>query len=278
MQQLHYIMGLPRTCSTVLSRILCENPRVFVTNTCPTPYLIHHSNNAIRDGAEFRAMDMNLMNKCYNNFLYKGLKAWFETLTDKPIVISKSRMWMSYLPYAFNFDKKSKYIIIVRDLRDIFCSYEGVVWKHTHLPQEHHTKALEKRFDAMTDYNSGSKLGPWLMRLPRIIELIFKNQDKFFVMKQEQFTNNPNEVIRDLYKFIDEENFTHDLNNIPDAPYLENDNAYQQPITHDVRKKLEKLQPRWPDKLTEHESEYVLNKFEWYYKVFYPEVLKSNVN
>ena len=66
-------------------------------------------------------------------------------------------------------------------------------------------------------------------------------------MKQEQFTNNPNEVIRDLYKFIDEENFTHDLNNIPDAPYLENDNAYQQPITHDVRKKLEKLQPRWPD-------------------------------
>ena len=37
--------------------------------------------------------------------------------------------------------------------------------------------SFEKRFDEMTDYNSGAKLGPWLMRLPRIIELIFKNQD-----------------------------------------------------------------------------------------------------
>ena len=72
--------------------------------------------------------------------------------------------------------------------------------------------------------------------------------------------------------------YNHDLNNIPDAPYLENDNVYQQPITHDVRRKLENLKPRWPDKLTEHESKYILDKFEWYYKIFYPEVLKSNVN
>ena len=274
MERLHYIMGLPRTCSTVLSRILSENPRVFVTNTCPTPYFVHNCNQAIQEGLEFSTMDMKLLNKCYTQFLYQGLKGWFEALTDKPIVISKTRMWMSYLPHTFSFDSKSKYILIVRDLRDIFLSYETIVWKHIHLPQEHHSKVFEKRVEAMTDYNSVSKLGPWLMRLPRVVELVHKHPDKFLVIRQEEFTFQPKQVLKDVYEFIEEKNFVHDLDNIPDAPYLENDTVYQQPISHYVRRKLENIKPRWPDNMTPEESKYMLSKFEWYYKIFYPEELE----
>ena len=134
MEKLHYMLGFPRTCSTVLARILNQNPRIFVSNTSPTPYFIDTLHRKTGDWREMIAMEESLGDKAYINFLYSGLKGWYETLTDKPVVISKSKMWAAMFPHTFQFDANSKYLFLVRDLRDIFASMENNWRKNRHLP------------------------------------------------------------------------------------------------------------------------------------------------
>ena len=42
-----------------------------------------------------------------------------------------------------------------------------------------------------------------------------------------------------------------------------------------INKKLENIKPRWPLKLTKEESDYILETFDWYYNLFYPEELEQ---
>lgn len=274
MEKLHYMLGLPRTCSTVLARILNQNPRIFVSNTSPTPYFIDTLHRKAVDWREMIAMEESLGDKAYINFLYSGVKGWYETLTDKPIVISKSKMWAAMFPHTFQFDANSKYLFLVRDLRDIFCSYETQVWRRPTL-FENHQETFENRVHMMTDVTKSDKLGPWLGRLPHVMETARKNLDKFMFITQEDFVQYPEEHLETIYNFLEEKNFEHDLDNIPDAPYYEHDAVYQQPISHKVRKKLENIKPRYPDVLTKEQSEYFLTKFKWYYELFYPEEVKQ---
>ena len=274
MEKIHYFLGLPRTCSTVITRLLNQNPRVFASNTCGTPYFFHFCGEAIHAGLEFHAMDMNLLNKCYKNFLYQGMKGWYETLTDKPIIMSKSRVWMDYLPQLFAIDNDSKFIFTVRDLRDILCSYEALTWKHVHLKGDIHKMNFENRIKNMTDPNSPTKLGPWLERLPSFLEAANRYPDKIKFIRQEEFTHQPEVVLEDIYEFIGEKNYKHDLDNIPDAPYTEHDNSYRQPITHEVGKKFKNIKSKWVDYYTKPESDWILENFNWYFRLFYPEELE----
>tara|TARA_R100000742_G_C4255498_1_gene73441 strand:+ start:200 stop:982 length:783 start_codon:yes stop_codon:yes gene_type:complete len=258
-------------------RLLGQNPKIFTSNTCPLPYFIDACHTKLGSQREILAMDMELSNKAYLNFLYGGIKSWFETLTDKPIVISKSKMWATFFPHTFAFDNTSRYIVLVRDLRDIFCSYEVQTWRRPML-KETYQQVFEERVKKMVDPAAPDKLGPWLLRISHIMETARKNLRNFMFIRQEDFTAHPKEHLEDIYKFIEEKNFEHDLNNLPDAAYYEHDAIYQQPISHKVRKKLEDIKPRWPSLLTKEESAYFLDKFEWYYKLFYPEFLQKNVN
>ena len=275
MERVHYILGLPRTCSTVLARVLSQNPRIFATNTCGTPSFIKACDEVVTGGREFAAMNMEQLNNCYKNFLYNGMKGWYETLTDKPIILSKSKLWINHLTHAFSFDEKSKYIVTVRDLRDIICSYETMTWKYPYLSSTHNIEPFQARVQTITDPNKDVKLGPWLIRLPSLMEMVSKEPNKFMFIRQEDFTKHPVPILKDIYTFLEEDYFTHNLNDIPDAPYLENDTVYMQPISHKVRKKLENIKPRWPLKLTKEESDYILETFDWYYNLFYPEELEQ---
>lgn len=268
------MLGFPRTCSTVLARILNQNPRIFVSNTSPTPYFIDTLHRKATEWREMLAMEESLGDKAYINFLYSGVKGWYETLTDKPVVISKSKMWAAMFPHTFQFDANSKYLFLVRDLRDIFCSYETQVWRRPTL-FENHQETFENRVHMMTDVTKPDKLGPWLGRLPHVMETARKNPDKFMFIKQEDFVQHPKEHLDEIYDFLLEKNYEHDLDNIPDAPYYEHDSIYQQPISHKVRKKLENIKPRYPDVLTKEQSEYFITKFKWYYELFYPEEVKQ---
>ena len=92
MQQLHYCLGLPRTCSSVIMNILNENPRIFTTGTCCMPYLVDACQERSGTVSEFIALDKDVLHNSYINFLRQGMRGWFEAMTDKPIVFSKSRI------------------------------------------------------------------------------------------------------------------------------------------------------------------------------------------
>ncbi len=277
MQQLHYCLGLPRTGSTLMMNILNENPRIFASGSCPMPYFVEVCQQRSSEAAEFIALDKDVLSKSYLNFLRQGMRGWFEAMTDKPIVFSKSRSWSEFLPHTLAIDPNSKYLVILRDLRDIICSFESLAWKYPsvvyserqnpfyHLP-------FEKRMEFYcTDVTT--LLGRALHTLPHVMEVAQKNPDSFFICKHEHFNEKPRESFQKIYQWLGEEYFEHDFDNIPKSGYYEHDTVYNSLVSHKTRTKLEKLEPRWPKMMTKEQSRMVIDNTRWYYETFYPEFL-----
>jgi hypothetical protein len=257
--------------------ILNENPRIFTTGTCPLPYLIDASRGMASQVSEFIAMDKDVLNKAYLNFLRQGFKGWFESMTDKPIVFSKSRVWSEYLYHTTKIDENSKYLICLRDLRDIICSFETLLENYPmiligdkEVPFQHNT--FEKRMELYCT-DGMANLGRPLNILPHVMELAQKNPNNFFILRFEDFNENPRGALSAIYRWLGEENFEHDLDNIPTPDYYEHDTVYRSMVSHKTGTKLRKIEPRWPKVMTPEQSQLVLHNNQWYYKTFYPELL-----
>jgi len=277
MQQLHYCLGLPRTASTLIMNILNENPRIFTTGTCCMPYFFDVCKSRSGEVAEFVALDKDVLNKSYLNFLRQGMRGWFEAMTDKPIVFSKARTWLEWFPTTFAIDPNSKYLVILRDLRDIICSFESLLWKYpqvTYGDRENpfYQEPFEKRMEIYCT-DGTSLLGRPLHKLPHLVEVAQKNPNNFFICKHEHFNEKPRETLQMIYQWLGEPNFEHDLDNIPEPDYKENDTVYRSLVSHKTRTKLEKLESRWPKMMTKEQSDAVIANNQWYYETFYPEVL-----
>ena len=275
MQQLHYCLGLPRTCSSVIMNILNENPRIFTTGTCCMPYFFDACQKRSNEVSEFIALDKDVLNKSYINFLRQGMRGWFEVMTDKPIVFSKSRIWSEWFPTTFAIDPNSKYLVILRDLRDIICSFDSLLWKYPHVSvgegdnQLYH-KSMEERMETYCT-DPFSNLGRPLQFLPHMMEVAQKNQNNFFICKHEHFNEQPRETLQMIYQWLGEPNFEHDFDNIPKPDYYEHDTVYRSLVSHKTQTKLKKLEPRWPKIMTEEQSKAVIDNNRWYYETFYPE-------
>lgn len=277
MQQLHYCLGLPRTCSSVLMNILNENPRIFTTGTCPLPYLVDASRSMSSQVSEFIALDKDVLNNAYLGFLREGFRGWFESMTDKPIVISKSRVWSEYLNHTVAINPNSKYLICLRDLRDIICSFESLLEKYpmtmigdNEMPFQHNT--FEKRMELYCT-DGMANLGRPLNMLPHIMEVANKHPNNFFILRFEDFNSNPRGALSTIYQWLGEQPFEHDLDNIPTPDYYEHDTVYRAMVSHKTGNKLKKIEPRWPKMMTPEQSQLVLQNNQWYYQTFYPELL-----
>ena len=273
MQQLHYCLGLPRTCSSVIMNIVKENPRIFTTGTCCMPYFVDACQERSSEVSEFIALDKDVLHNSYINFLRQGIRGWFEAMTDKPIVFSKSRIWSEYLPHTFALDPNSKYLVILRDLRDIICSFDSLIWKYPQVGYGgFHQEPFEHRMK-MYCTDTQSLLGRPLQLLPHLMEVAHKNPNSFFVCKHEHFNEQPRKTLQMIYQWLGEENFEHNLDNIPEPDYKENDTTYRSLVYHKTGTKLKKLEPRWPKIMTEEQSKAVIDNNRWYYETFYPEAL-----
>jgi sulfotransferase len=278
MQQLHYCLGLPRTASSLIMNILNENPRIFTTGTCPMPYFIDACQKRSTEVSEFIALDKDVLHKSYINFLRQGMKGWFEAMTDKPIVFSKSRIWSEQFPHTFAIDPNSKYLVILRDLRDIICSFESLVWKYPQVKYSggdgtpFHQLPFEERMEIYCR-DTLSLLGRPLQKLPHLLELVKKYPDNFFILRQEDFNEKPREAFQVIYQFLGEQYFEHDFDNIPKSDYYEHDTVYRALVNHKTGTKLKKLEPRWPKVMTEKQSKMVIDNNRWYYETFYPELV-----
>ena len=269
MQQLHYCLGLPRTGSSVIMNILNENPRIFTTGTCGMTYFVKACQDQTQHMSEFIALYKDVLCKSYLNFLRQGMRGWFEEMTDKPIVISKSRTWAEWLPHTFAIDPNSKYLVILRDLRDIICSFDSLVWKYPEIKFSFedipvHFQSFEKRIEMYCTDNQ-SLLGRPLQFLPHVMEVAHKNPNSFLILRYEDFNENPSEALQDIYKFLGEQNFEHDFDNIPKPDYYEHDTVYRSLVTHKTGTKLKKVEPRWPKVMTKEQSEGVIYNNRWYY-------------
>jgi len=278
MKTIHYAMGLPRSGSTLLMNILQQNPAVFTSSTCPTTYLLDGAKQASSACSEFIAMDQDQLMKSLVGHFKHGMNGWFSALTDKPICISKSRAWDKHVNFIFNAQEDPKFIVTIRDLRDIICSFEKLsykypVWNIGTLEQPFHMLPIEKRIELWCT-DTSSNLGLPLKNLPHIFEWMLKRPQNFFLFRFEDFNENPHYSLQQIYKWLGLPNFEHDLLNIPQAAQYEHDTVYRALVSHKTDSKIKKLEPSWPSMMAEEHSKAIITNNEWFYKTFYPEVYR----
>ena len=116
----HFISGLPRSGSTVLSALLNQNPEIYVTPTsCMLDQLIENQNI----WHNLQTVKANPIPVQLDNITRELINAMWKHRSES-IILDKNRGWGKNMPAAeVLFGKKMKMVCVVRDLPSIMASW-----------------------------------------------------------------------------------------------------------------------------------------------------------
>ncbi|MGI4839510.1 MAG: sulfotransferase family protein [Janthinobacterium lividum] len=236
MQQFHFISGLPRSGSTLLSAILLQNPRFHAGMTSPVGSLFNGVLDQCSAGSEFAAViDTDLRRR-----LLRGLfDSFYADKADKPIVFDTNRLWSSRLPAINDLYPRAKVIACVRNVAWVMDSLERLYRAN---PYEN-TKLFVDAGERSTVYSRCEALA----QRNRLVgfawaalkEAYYGEQaDTLLIIDYDLLTQAPERVLRLVYEFIEEPWFEHDFNHLEyDAPAF--DQGLGVADLHKVKPKVE---------------------------------------
>ncbi len=242
----YFVSGLPRSGSTLLENILAQNPKFHATATSGIMDVMFATRNNWSQMIEFKAApnDGALIR------VMRGILESYYADIDKDVIFDKSRGWLSQIEMAEAvLGHKIKILAPVRDIRDIVASFEKL-WRenapYRQLSQERGNyfgfQTLKGRVDTFLD--GGQALGLAYNRLTDAIKRGFS--DRILLVDFDDLTNSPEETMKTVYNFLGEDYYKHDFNNVEQVTF-ENDEVHGIKDLHKIRKKVEPLEPRWPE-------------------------------
>jgi len=276
MKTIHLCSGLPRSGSTALMNILQQHPAVFTTGTCALPGILKdHILIKSRFREQFQAMNEHQADNAMYGLIRGAANGWFEGLTNKPIVISKNRMW-SDLAHLF---PESKIIACVRDIRDVVESFEKI---NSNIKALHSFGDNQHLYPAMMDvekydyfFKEGNAFSAGLYQeLPRLMEIFKREPGRVKFVRYDDFVKQPELELDQVCKFLGLPPFNQfDLNNITQSELYEHDHAYfREKTSHVVQSSV----PTWKEParvLATSFHDKIVANHRWFYEGFYPDVL-----
>ena len=248
MKTYHFITGLPRSGSTLLTSILNQNPRFHSSITDPLATFIKGMLDTLMSEP---GMKSEFPEERRANAI-RGMIDGSYSHIDKPVIFNTNRAWTYLTSQVKEIYPKSKMIVCVRDVNWVLDSLEVVHRKHPLSPNTvtgGPGKSVYQRCDSYMD-----EMG--IVGFPYVgIKEAISGPDRNMLMLVEynDLVKNPEKTMKAIYLFLDEEYFEHDFNNV-EASWDEYDNEIGAKF-HRVRKKIEYTQRSFilpPD---------ILNKF-----------------
>lgn len=237
MKKFHFISGLPRSGSTLLSSILKQNPRFTASITDPLQNYIH---SIIKDTESAVGMSSavpiekrrELMIDLFHSFYKHGNEVCFNT----------NRAWTADTALLKDLFPNFKMIVCLRDVPWILDSFEQLNSKnpHTIKPLYHHQElsSVHDRCNMLMGQISnfgGYVHGP----LIGVQQSMFCNElDHLLFIEYDTLVKNPKSAMQQIYKFINEPWFEHNFNNVEDN-YDEFDDSAKIKGLHTVKKTIE---------------------------------------
>ena len=240
MQQYHFISGLPRSGSILLSAILLQNPRFHAGMTSPVGALFSGVLEQCSAGSEFGAViDTDLRRR-----LLRGLfDSFYADKADKPVVFDTNRLWSSRLPAISDLFPQAKVIACVRNVAWVMDSIERLYRAN---PFEN-TKLFGDAIERNTVYSRCETLA----QRNRLVGFAWaalkeayygEHAESLLIVDYDLLTQAPDRVMRLVYDFIGEPWFEHDFDHLAyDAPAF--DQALGVSGLHKVKPRVE-LQSR----------------------------------
>lgn len=269
-EKIFFQSSMPRALSTTLQNIIGQNPDFFVSGTDGLLELLFGARANFTTSPEFKAQDQQLMNKAFIGFCNKGLQGYADNLTDKKYVLNKSRGWGVYRGFLEQIYPNPKIICMVRNLKDIFCSYEKIYRKNQlqHDPIRNDSTAkgttVHKRVDEWV--HPTNTIGRALERIFEMIRLGY--DDKILFVKAEDLCLYPDAEMVRIYDYLEVPYFAHDFENIQQIT-KEDDSVYGLGVgLHTIRPKLE-LKPSDADSVLGKDiCNWLYENYKWYYQKF----------
>ena len=273
MQQIFFNASLPRSGGTLLQNILAQNKDFYTTSHSTLNETIISAKDQFTFFLQYNHQDeVPKMKESFYKFCKEGMKAYCNNLSNgTSYFMDKSFAWGYHYDFLEKiFGEKPKIVIMVRDLRDIFCSFEqnfrrdplkynmNVNWNDLQ-----HTTMVKR----VTDWATKPPLALSLEYLKGILD--WGNGKNVHIMRYEDFCTNPQKELKSLYDYLQIPFFVHDTDKIEKVT-KENDVAYF--ASHQIRSQVKMNESKALEVLGQNTCDWIYKNHEWYFKTFYMKV------
>jgi sulfotransferase len=232
MKKYHFITGLPRSGSTLLSSILKQNPNCHASITDPLATLVK---GVIETSQEGPGIKHEVPVERRKNLVYALFEGYYKDV-DKSVIFNTNRAWTYLSHLTKELYPQSKMIVCVRDIKWILDSFELA---HRRQPLTTNTfsgglgGSVYSRADALMQ-ESGIIGFPYI----GIKQLITGAEKRnMMIIEYDQLCRNPEGIMKAVYNFIDEPYFDHNFNDV-ESSWDEYDSEIGVNL-HSVRKRVE---------------------------------------
>lgn len=231
----HFISGLPRSGSTLLSAILRQNPRFHAGISSPVASLAAGLLGQVSAGSEFAA----LVDARQRRALLRGLFDAYYAEHPQQVVVDTNRLWCGRLPLLRDLFPAAKVIACVRNVAWVMDSIERLYranpYENTRLFNHAGGRgSVYTRLEGLIQHDQmvGSA---WAA----LREAYYGEQaDSLLVVDYDLLSRAPQQVIPLIYDFLGEPGFDHDFEHI-DYDAVDFDLQLGVPGLHRVRSKVE---------------------------------------
>ena len=229
-QQFVCLSGLPRSGSTLLSALLCQNPAIHAEGNSAVCQLMWDMQSSCCNTSKEQLTATGRLETA-RRLISSIPHIYYEGITEK-VVVDKCRSWtlepniellQKYI------DKNIKVVVLERPITEIARSFAKLYHQTGNYSEERIENLIKP----------GSE--PVMRSLSGILWAREHNQSGTFLFIQyDDLVENPKEAIDNVYSFCGWEPFEHHFDNIM-VKYPENDEVYSLPGQHIVRSSIEKI-------------------------------------
>ena len=242
MKKYNFISGLPRSGSTLLSSILNQNPRFTAAISDPLHAFCHAITREVNSAVGMESTvpkekQRDLMRGLFDTFYQHNTEVCFNT----------NRAWSADTALLKDLYPDFKMIICLRDVEWIIDSFEQLNAKNPYS-----IKPLYHHQELQTVYQRSNMLMGMVPNFGGYVEgpLVCAKQaafcderDQICFVEYDTLVNNPEDTMRQIYKFLGEPWFNHDFNNV-ETSYDEFDKQAKIEGLHTIKRKVQQYPRR----------------------------------
>lgn len=260
-KQICYTSGLPRAMSSLLQNLLAQNPNVHATATSGLHEIMYLTKGFFKT-SEFHALpDPAIGEKMFMEYQRHGIAHAFDEVTDRPVVVDKSRSWIGSAGLLFKLFPDAKLLVPVRDIRGVLSSMEKKFQAHPEFQLE------MQQQDTMKIQTVEGRCQFWLNSAPvgiaiqRVHELARLFNDKVHFVHAEDLTSDTQVTMNKVWEYLGLESHTHDINNV--EQYTKEHELGFPYGDHTIRPIVKPQRPDWHQVLGVNLSKQLGQQFDW---------------
>ena len=258
MKTFHFLSGLPRSGSTLLTAILNQNPEIHASTNSPLLDTIHYTEEYLLYNSEqYKAHPKpeaahRVLSSIAPNYYFD---------IQEPIIIDKSRGWVNQIQHIKDYITPEPRIICpVRNIQDIMVSFLSLIEQSKTLSFVDRG-LLERNLELTNDNRCDFLMSPQGiigMSYHALAEAFRKgHQRHLLLVEYENLINNPQRELNRIHSFLRVPEYSYDFSNVK-PKFDENDEVYGLENMHTVRNKVQKIHRD----NSKYLSKYILDKYK----------------